>query len=116
MSISQSTVVLRHFASQSVHHYILGHTPSPGALNLPQVLFTFDLVVDSESCIPGHTLLLRDHYTFHRFCSLFFFNLVVDPHELSYWGISPPVEFACIVILVSSAFESLDRSCIVLSV
>ena len=28
------------------------------------------------------------------------FNLIVDPHELSYWGISPPIEFACIVILV----------------
>ena len=27
MSIFQSTVVLRHFASLSVHHYILGHTP-----------------------------------------------------------------------------------------
>ena len=28
------------------------------------------------------------------------FNLVVNPYELSYWGISPSVEFACIIILV----------------
>ena len=37
------------------------------------------------------------------------FDLVVDPHELSYWDISPPVEFAYIVISVSSGFESLDQ-------
>ena len=28
------------------------------------------------------------------------FDLVVDPHELSYWGISSSTEFACIVIQV----------------
>ena len=28
------------------------------------------------------------------------FDLIVDPHELSYWGISPSTEFACIVIWV----------------
>ena len=28
------------------------------------------------------------------------FDLVVDPHELSYWGISSSTEFACIVIWV----------------
>ena len=38
-----------------------------------------------------------------------YFNLVVNPHELSYWDISPPVEFACIIILVSPGFESLDQ-------
>ena len=29
-----------------------------------------------------------------------YFDLVVNPHELSYWGISSPTEFACIIILV----------------
>ena len=47
MSIFQSTVVLRHFASLSVHHCILGHTPSPRASDLPQVSFTF-----RSSCWP----------------------------------------------------------------
>ena len=68
MSIFQSTVVLRHFASLSVHHYILGHTPSPGALDLPQVSFTFDLVVDPESCILGHipsSQVCLQHYLSH---------------------------------------------------
>ena len=69
---------------------------------------------------------LREHWTFHRFHSLFdlvvdslelhtgayppsprssdlsqaslSFDLVVNPHVLSYWGMSPPVGFACIII------------------
>ena len=77
MNISQSTVVLRHFASLSVHHYILGHTPTPRALDLPLVSLTLDLVV--------------------------------DPHELSYWGISPPAGSAGIFILASFGFGPLDQ-------
>ena len=41
MNIFQSTVVWRHFASLLIRHCILGHTPSPRALDLPQVSFTF---------------------------------------------------------------------------
>ena len=89
------------------------------------------------SRILGHTLLTRGHRTFHRLQSPFdlvfdprelhtrvylpslrssdlsqalvSFDLAVDPHELSYWAISPPTEFACIVILVSSSFGPLDQ-------
>ena len=81
--------------------------------------------------------LLREHQAFHRLHSPFdrvvdprelhieayphslgssdlseaslYLDLVVDPHELSYWGISPPFESACIVILVSSDFGPLDQ-------
>ena len=56
--------------------------------------------------------LLREHRVFRRLHSPS--DLVVDPHELSYWGISPSVEFACIVILVSSGFESLDHLLIII--
>nr|CAN81760.1 hypothetical protein VITISV_000428 [Vitis vinifera] len=92
--------------------------------------------------ILGHILILREHQTFHRFHSLsdlvvdslelhtgayppslgssnlswasLSFDLVVDPHELSYWGMSPLAGFACIVILVSSGFESLDHLLIII--
>ena len=43
------------------------------------------------------------------------FDLVVDPHELSYWGISPSTEFACIVIWVILWLWAI-RSAIFLSV
>ena len=96
MSISQSTVVLRHFASLSVRHCILGHTPSPRALNLPPVSFTFDLVVDSLELHTGaYPPSLRSSDLSQASLSV---DLVVDPHELSYWGISPPIEFVCIII------------------
>ena len=78
--------------------------------------------------ILGHIFLPQEHRTFHKLHSLFYlvvdpyelhtgafspslrsldllevslsFDLVVDPHELSYWSISLPIEFACIIILV----------------
>ena len=42
MSIFQSTVVLRHFASLSVHHCILGHTPFSESIEpFSRLSFTF---------------------------------------------------------------------------
>ena len=98
--------------SLSVHHYILGHTPSPRALDLRQVSFTFDLVVDSLELHTGaYPPSLGSSDLLWASLS---FDLVVDPHELSYWGMSPPAKFACIVIFVSSGFESLDHFLIII--
>ena len=36
-------------------------------------------------------------------------DLIIDPHELSYWGISPPSESVCIIILVFYGFGPLDQ-------
>ena len=97
MNIFQSTVVLRHIFVCSPSH-------------------------------TGPYPLLREHRTFHRRYSPFdlvfdpcklhagayppflgssdlleaslSFDLVVDPHELSYWGISPLTKCACIIIWV----------------
>ena len=75
MSIFQSTVVLRHFASLSVHHCILGHTPSPRASDLPQVSFAFQ-----SSCWPirvvilGHTPFSESIGPFSRLSFTFWLN------------------------------------------
>ena len=116
MSIFQGTVVWRHFASLSVHHHILGHTPSPRALDLPQVSFTFwsncwlpwvaywgipsfseiigpftCFIIFWSSCRPRE-LHTRAYPPSPRSSDLsqasLSFDLVVDPYELSYWGIS----------------------------
>ena len=84
MSIFQSTVVLRHFASLSVHHCILGRILISW-ITRPSVGFVHLLVVDPLSCHTGAYPLLREHQTFHMFHSLF--DLVVGFLGLSYWGI-----------------------------
>ena len=58
----------------------------------------FDLVVDPRELHIGaylHSLGSLD--LSQASLSL---DLIVDPREFSYWGISLPTEFACIVILV----------------
>ena len=98
MSIFQSTVVLRHFVSQFVHRYMLGHTPFSESTRRLNRLSPFDLVVDpcelyTRAYPPSIGSLDLSHASLS-------FDLAVDPHELSYWGISPLAEFAYIVILV----------------
>ena len=130
MSIFQSTLVLRHFVSLFVHRYILGHTPfsestrpfsrlsfifwpncwplrvaywgippSLRATNLSTYFYSpFNLVVDPcELHTEAYPSSLRSLDLSQASLSL---DLVVNPHELSYWGISPLAEFACIIILV----------------
>ena len=78
---------------------ILGHTPSPRSSDFPRLSFTF-----WSSCWPlwvaywGIPPFLGSSGLSQASLS---FDLVADPHELSYWGISPSTEFACIVIWVT---------------
>ena len=58
----------------------------------------FDLVVDPCELHTGAYPLSLGLSDISQ--SLVSFDLVVNPLELSYWGISLPVEFACIVVLV----------------
>ena len=58
----------------------------------------FDLVVDSLELHTGAYLPSLGSSDLSQ--ASLSFDLVVDPHELSYWGISPSTEFACIVIWV----------------
>ena len=123
MSKSHSTVVLRHFAYLSVHHYILGHTPSPW-ITRPSTGFIhlFDLVVDLRELHTGaYPSSLGSSDLSQASLS---FDLVVDPHKLSYWGISLPVGLACIIVWVilwlwvawSGHSSSSSSSCHVISV
>ena len=115
MNIFQSIVVLRHFVSLFVHRYMLRHTPFfERTRPFNRLSFTF-----WSSCWP-----LRVVYQAYASslgssdfsqASLFFFDLVVDPYELSYWGVSPSTEFASIVILVIIWLWA-TRSVIILSV
>ena len=84
---------------------MLGHTPFSESTRRLSRLSPFDLVVDpcelyTRAYPPSIGSLDLSHASLS-------FDLVVDPHELSYWGISPPAEFAYIVILVG--FEPLDQ-------
>ena len=125
--ISEYSSFEAHLCLFSVTYW--GIPPSLGSFNLPQVSFTFQSSCwPFWVAILGHTPFLQEHQTFHKLHSLFdlvvdprelhtgvyppsqesldlskaslSFDLVVDPHELPYWGISPPIEFTCIVILV----------------
>ena len=130
MNIFQSTVVLWHFVFQFVHRHILGYTPFSESIgHFSRLSFTFwsscwplrvaywaippslraldlstnfhspfDLVVDpSELHTGAYSPSMGSSDLSQASLS---FDLVADRHELSYWGISPPAKFVCIVILV----------------
>ena len=99
MSIFQSIVVLRHCVSQFVHCHILGHTPFLREHRTFHMLHSlFNLVVGPCELHSGSYPHSLGSSNLSK--ALLSFDLVVDPHELSYWGISPPIEYVCIVILV----------------
>ena len=98
MSISQSTVVFEAFCisvCSSLHTgaYPISESiePSTGFIHFWSSCRPLELHTGAYPPSPRSSDLSQASLSF---------DLVVDPHELSYWGISPPAEFAYIIILV----------------